>query len=117
MSKRTDRIVRDLAFCSIQELMVVGYKLYVELGSPTVTILLSIIKKSENAFSGVITLTDLGPKRILVVKALHDQLDIPLKNAKELTENLPKKLPKATDPVALVRSLQAAGATVKTEVE
>ena len=116
MSKRTDRIVRDLAFCSIQELMVVGHKLYVELGSPTVIILLSIIKKSENAFSGTITLTDSGPKKILVVKALHDQLDIPLKKAKELTEKLPRKLPKAINPVALARALRDAGATVKAGV-
>lgn len=116
MSKRTDRIVRDLSQASFRELLEVASRLYDELGGAATSILLSVLSQSRG-LSPTITLVDAGEKRIGLIKILRAQFVLPLKEAKELTEKLPKKLPKTDNPLVLAAVLKAAGATVKVERE
>ena len=116
MSKRTDRIVRDLSQASFRELLVVASRLHDELGGAATSILLSVLSQSRG-LAPTITLVDAGEKKMNLIKKIRAHWSLPLKDAKALTDDLPKKLPKTDNPLAVAEKLKAAGATVKVERE
>jgi ribosomal protein L7/L12 len=115
MSKRTDRIVRDLSQASFRELLVVASRLHEELGGAATSILLSILSQSGGLRPTTLTLVSTGEKKIGLIKILRACFVLPLKEAKALTEELPKKLPKTDNPLVVAAELRAAGATVKVD--
>ncbi len=63
-----------------------------------------------------VILEDFGSKKIPVIKIIKDVLELNLKDAKELVDNVPSKLRESVDKDeadALRKQLEEAGATVK----
>ncbi len=72
--------------------------------------------KSEEKTEFDVILEDFGAKKIPVIKVVKDVLDLNLKEAKELVDNVPSKLREEMDKdeaEALKKQLEEAGATVK----
>lgn len=115
MSKRTKRIVRDLSNCSFKELLVVAVDLYNELGGPATAVLLSVLSQPRRISNTPLRLVleDTPEKKIDIIRQLRSHFNLPLKVAQNLTENLPKKLPKTDRPIAVAEALGAAGALVR----
>lgn len=73
------------------------------------------VKADEKTEFDVI-LEDFGAKKIPVIKVVKDALELNLKEAKELVDNVPSKLREEMDKdeaEALKKQLEEAGATVK----
>lgn len=72
--------------------------------------------KSEEKTEFDVILEDFGAKKIPVIKVVKDVLELNLKEAKELVDNVPSKLREEMDKEeaeALKKQLEEAGATVK----
>lgn len=71
---------------------------------------------SEEKTEFDLILVDFGAKKIPVIKVVKDVLELNLKEAKELVDNVPSKLREEMDKVeaeSLKKQLEEAGATVK----
>ncbi len=71
---------------------------------------------SEEKTEFDVILVDFGAKKIPVIKVVKDVLELNLKEAKELVDNVPSKLREEMDKEeaeALKKQLEEAGATVK----
>lgn len=72
--------------------------------------------KAEEKTEFDVILEDFGAKKIPVIKVVKDALELNLKEAKELVDNVPSKLREEMDKdeaEALKKQLEEAGATVK----
>jgi len=84
--------------------------------APTAALLAEAAPPAEEQTEFTVTLNEIGPNKINVIKAVREVTTLGLKEAKELVESAPKAVKEAvskTEAATIKEKLEAAGATVE----